>query len=244
MFKQVNFKLNTLRKWYVDEMEWYGKYYEVAFGAFFNRPGIYDFTIGHTSPVKEISIDYVEKEYLIQTENTLYHCAFESCFFEKQDNSKIVLSDYEKIKAEYFKPIDTSGLAKDDMLLVLSDLQEFYFETIFFYDSNGARRDYISYPHLGMYSDTYLVEDRLTHKEVDIRWYVKQGLIEFYSYQNGGRNMYVENRGDFDLDLFVKGVRISMAPGERKKLQWPKPKREWTVEDFFRELKEEQRRPQ
>ena len=130
------------------------------------------------------------------------------------------------------------------MLLVLSDLQEFYFETIFFYDSNGARRDFISYPHLGMYSDTYLVEDRLTHKEVDIRWYVKQGLIEFYSHQNGGRNMYVENRGDFDLDLFIKGTRVSLAPGERKKLQWPKPKREWTVEDFFRELKEEQRRPQ
>ncbi len=170
---------NTLKNWHVDTIEHHGKTYTLIFGVFFNRPGIYDYTIGHTSQIKNISIDYEQKAYLIQTKNTLYHCSFDSCFFDRQDESKYPLPNYEKIKAEFYKPIDTQTLSKNDMLLVLSDLCELYFETLIYQNEDGNKGTFSGFPHIGMLTDTYLIDDGEHRQTIDIRWYVNNRESNF-----------------------------------------------------------------
>lgn len=213
---QPTYPQNSLKNWHVDTIEHHGKTYTLIFGVFFNRPGIYDYTIGHTSPVENITIDYEQKTYLIQTKNTLYHCSFDSCFFERQDESKITLPDYEKIKAEFYKPIDTQTLSKDDMLLVLSDLCEYYFQTLIYQNEDGSKGTFSGFPHIGMLTDTYLIDDGEHRQTIDIRWYVNNSGIEFYSLDIGRRNLFVENRGNAPLTIVDAFSTIEILPGERK----------------------------
>lgn len=213
--KQV-YTQNTLKNWHVDTIEHFGKTYTLIFGVFFNRPGICDYTIGHTSQIKNISIDYQQKAYLIQTKNTLYHCSFDSCFFERQDESKYPLPNYEKIKAEFYKPIDTQTLSKNDMLLVLSDLCEFYFETLIYQNEDGNKGTFSGFPHIGMLTDTYLIDDGEHRQNIDIRWYVNNGGIEFYSLDIGRRNLLIENRGNTALTVVNARSATEIIPGKRK----------------------------
>ena len=125
------YKRNTLRHWYLGEYAWNDEKVLLAYGQFYNRPRIANGRNGHTSIVQSVSINHEEKEFEIQTKNTLYHCSFDSCFFERQNDSPYKLPEYEAIKAEYYKPIDTEGLSKNDMILVVADYNDFYFEKLY-----------------------------------------------------------------------------------------------------------------
>ena len=214
------YKRNTLRHWYLGEYESNGEKRPMAFGQFFNRPGFYEGMNGHTSIVQSVKINQDEKEFEIQTKNTLYHCSFDSCFFERQDNSPFELPEYEAIKAEYYKSIDTQGLSKNDMLLVVADYCEYYFEKLIYQNPDGSEGEYSNCPHIGMITDTYLIlgtqdlcEDRSKH--IDIRYYVMGCGFEFYSLDTGGRNLWIENRGDSALDIYGCGSPIELKPGKK-----------------------------
>ena len=214
-------KLNTLRHWYLGEYEWNGEKVELVYGQFFNRPGIYDGVVGHSSVVKSIKINRKEKEYEIQTNNTLYHCSFDSLFFERQDNSPYPLPEYEEIKAEYYKPIDTEKFSKDDILLVVSSYCDYYFERLIYQNEDGSEGEYSGYPHIGTYTDTYLIskphyEYDDSEEHIDIRYYVFNSAFEFYSLDIGGkRKFWIENRGDTSLHITGCGVDIDLQPGHR-----------------------------
>ncbi len=212
------YKKNTLRNWYVDTVEHNGKMYTMAFGVFFNRPGIRDYTNGHTSPVVKIMPDYEQKEYLIQTERTLYHCSFDSCFFEHQNESRYMLVDYEKIKKEYYKPIDINTLSKNAMLLVLSDLCDYFFENLVYFDSEGNQGNFSTFPHIGMFADSFIIYKFEEKIAIDIRWYVQADGIEFYSLDIGNKNLFIENRGDKLLTVRNDYSEIIIKPKERKSI--------------------------
>ncbi len=212
------YKKNTLRNWYVDTVEHNGKMYTMAFGVFFNRPGIRDYTNGHTSPVVKIMPDYEQKEYLIQTERTLYHCSFDSCFFEHQNESRYMLVDYEKIKKEYYKPIDINALSKNAMLLVLSDLCDYFFENLVYFDSEGNQGNFSTFPHIGMFADSFIIYKFEEKIAIDIRWYVQADGIEFYSLDIGNKNLFIENRGDKLLTVRNDYSEIIIKPKERKSI--------------------------
>ena len=211
-----SYKKNTLKNWYVDIIEHHGKTYAMAFGVFLNRPGISDYTNGHTSPVVKITPDYEQKEYLIQTERTLYHCAFDSCFFEHQNESKYKLVDYEKIKNEYYKPVDINTLSKNDMLLVLSNLCNYYFEDLVYFDSDRNRGDFSAFPHIGMITDSFIIYKSDEDFSIDVRWYVQSDGIEFYSLDIENRNLFIENRGDKPLSVRNDYSEIIIKLKERK----------------------------
>ena len=214
------YKRNTLRHWYLGEYESNGEKRPMAFGQFFNRTGFYEGMNGHTSIVQSVTINHEEKEFEIQTKNTLYHCPFDSCFFERQDDSPYKLPEYEGIKAEYYKSIDTQGLSKNDMLLVVADYCEYYFEKLIYQNPDGSEGDFSGYPHIGTYTDTYLIEGSHDYykehsQNIDIRYYVNNGGFEFYSLGTGGRNLWIENRGDSTLDIYGCGSPIELKPGKR-----------------------------
>ena len=214
------YKLNTLRHWYLDEYDWKGEKVLLAYGQFHNRPGIYEGMNGHTSIVQTVTINHEEKEFEIQTKNTLYHCSFDSCFFERQEDSPYKLPEYEAIKAEYYKPVNTEGLSKNDMLLVVADHCDYYFGKLIYQNPDGSEGEYSGYPHIGMITDTYLIEGKRDFSEdnlqaIDIRYYVNIGGFEFYSLSTGGRNLWIENRGDSTLDIYGCGTVIKLTPGRR-----------------------------
>lgn len=214
------YKQNTLRHWYLGEYEWNDEKVVLVFGQFFNRPGIYEGMVGHTSIVQSVKINHEEQEFEIQTENTLYHCSFDSCFYERQDDSPYELPEYEEIKAEYYKPINTEGLSVHDMILVVADYNNYYFEKLIYQNPDGSEGDYSGYPHVGMYTDTYLIDGNRhfgdgSSQNIDIRYYVNRGGFEFYSLDTGGRNLWIENRGDSTLHIWGCGSRMALEPGKR-----------------------------
>ena len=214
------YKLNTLRHWYLDEYDWKGEKVLLAYGQFHNRPEIYEGMNGHTSIVQSVTINHEEKEFEIQTKNTLYHCSFDSCFFERQEDSPYKLPEYEAIKAEYYKPVNTEGLSKNDMLLVVADHCDYYFEKLIYQNPDGSEGEYSGYPHIGMITDTYLIEGKRDFSEdnsqaIDIRYYVNIVGFEFYSLSTGGRNLWIENHGDSTLDIYGCGTVIKLTPGRR-----------------------------
>lgn len=99
------FKKNTVRSWFIKSNS---SKLNVMYGKAFNKEGVPN---GHnviTSSIKSIIINEQEKEYEIQTQNTLYHCSFDSINFEEQDKSSFALPDYERIKNEYNQPVPCS----------------------------------------------------------------------------------------------------------------------------------------
>ena len=97
-------KENSIKQWYIGKPEKGNRSAEIVFGFFFSREGAPDGKKGHTSPIRSVTTNEREREYEIQTENTLYHCSFDSINFEEQDKSSFVLPEYERIKKECFHP--------------------------------------------------------------------------------------------------------------------------------------------
>jgi len=148
--------------------------------------------------------------------------SFDSCFFERQDTSPYELPEYEVIKAEYYKPVNTEGLSKNDMVLVVADYNDYYFESLIYQIPDGSKGKYSAYPHIGMFTDTFLINGDREHYEydegseyIDIRYYVDEGSFEFYSLDTGGRNLWIENRGDSTLNIYGCGSIINLEPGRR-----------------------------
>lgn len=102
------------------------------------------------------------------------------------------------------------------MLLVLSDLCEFYFETLIYQNEDGNKGTFSGFPHIGMLTDTYLIDDGEHRQNIDIRWYVNNGGIEFYSLDIGRRNLLIENRGNTALTVVNAHSATEIIPGKRK----------------------------
>lgn len=219
------YKRNTMRHWYVGCEKYDGKDYYLIFGQFFNRPGFYDGLKGYSSVVKSVTMNEEEEEYEIQTRNTLYHCSFDSLLFEQQDKSPYKLPEYERIKEKYWHPVDRSSLGKDDMLLVVADYGDYFFESLLYWNKDGSEGSYDGYPHLGMFVDTFLIRRKYgdpqygssPDERIDIRYYVGGSGFTFYSLYTGGRKLWIENRGDTPLRIFGCGQRFQLKPGERVK---------------------------
>lgn len=212
-----------MRHWYLGDYEWYGKKIKRVFGLFYNRPGIYDGTLGGTSRVKSVKADWEKSEYKIETENSVYHCVFENCFFERQDKSPFKPPYYKKVRKNFYKPADISALGGDDMLLVVGNHCEYYFDSLLYKNKDGSEGKYSAYPHIGMVTDTFLIFGErksngnffVEDQNIDIRWYVGNRGFEFYSLDTGGRKLWIENRGDISLEIFGSGSPFTLQSGER-----------------------------
>lgn len=214
-------KLYTLRNWYFGEFGWKDEKLIRAYGNFHNRPGYPEGTYGHTSVVQSVKINHEEKEYEIQTKNNLYHCSFDSCVFERQNKSPYQLPEYEQIKAQYYKPVSIKELSIDDMILVLSDAADCYFEKLIYKNSDGSEGDYRGYANDGLYSTSYLIDGNIEPYEfgnskhcIDIRYYVEDHYLEFYSFMTGEKKLWLENRGKTSLRIGNFGEPFELQPGE------------------------------
>lgn len=219
--EKMSYKTNTMRNWFLLERDYYDEKVLVIHGQFYNRPKFFDGTVGTSSIIKEIKINEAENEYEIQTQNTLYHCSFDSILFEQQDKSAYQLPDYERIKKLYYKPVDKNNLKPDDILLVVADYMDFFFEKLIYQNKDGTQGKYCGCPHIGTYTDTYLISSNSEaggsdDEEIDIRYYIMNQAFEFYSLHTGNRSLWIENRGENVLSIYNNGSKIiELNSGER-----------------------------
>lgn len=213
---ESKYKENTIRHWYISDFEYEDKIYQVVRGSFYNRPGFYEGLHTRTSPIQEVKVLMEEQEYEITTMNTVYHCSFDSCYFERQDKSAFELPEYQQIRQRFFVPIETSTLSNDDMLLVVADFEDYFFKDLIYFDKSGNQEKYLNNVHLGMVVDTYLITSK--DYKVDIRWYVHDCGFKFYSLETDNRNLWIENVGDASLRIVMGDYVINLEPNTREKV--------------------------
>lgn len=216
MEEQKDRKLQ-LHYWYVEEIPKGDTQYRVAHGVVSGHKRLMDSVYIHTSEIKDIVIDKKAGEAIITTRNSEYHCALEYCDWAEQDKRPDILPEYEWIKNNYKDKITYPSIEEGKVLLVLSNFDDYYFNSIY-YKPEGAdeKITFSSYPNIGMFQDSFLIYG--TDTPIDIRYFPHYQNIEFYSEHTANLPFFVENIGDNTLYVKSSQGLIRLEPGERKEI--------------------------
>lgn len=218
--EEIKVPRTMLRYWYIDKRQdkESGEEYLLAHGRVTGHNRLMDSVHIHTSMVKEIIINKDTEEAEIHTMNTVYYCPLSYCEFQKQDECKELIPDYENIKKKYENAIEYPVIEAGKVLLVISNFDEYYFNSLYYIpEGEKDRIKYSSCAHIGMFQDSFLIRDE-GWNEIDIRYFPHFQNIEFYGEHTKEHPLFIENIGD--IVLFAKtscGV-IKLEPGERKEV--------------------------
>ena len=207
-----------LHNWYIeDHLSQRNGRYALAHGIVTGHTRLPDSIFCHTSKIRETYVNE-EDELVILTMNTEYHCPLNSCDWNKQDQYPDMISDYEKIKAEYkdkdLRPVIEPG----KVLLVLSNFSHYYFHSLYCIPEGADQPcEYSGDVHVGMFQDSYLIE--ADHGRIDLRYFPHFQNIEFYSEHTQGMPLFLENVGDVTLYAKSSVGTIKLNPGERKEVR-------------------------
>lgn len=222
--KLLNGEIKTQRKmlhyWYIDRRQHTesGEDYLQAHGRVTGHKSLTDSIFIHTSVVKEVIINKDTEEAEIHTMNSIYYCPLSYCNFKRQDECSDIIPNYEEIKEAYKDSIKFPFIESGKVLLVLSNFDEYYFNSICFIPEGEKNPvEYQSYPHIGTFQDSFLVHS-LDYKQFDIRWFPHYQNIEFYAERTNGHPLFVENIGDIVLYVKAECGVIKLEPGDRKEV--------------------------
>ena len=208
-----------LHYWYVSEYHDRDKeeITRIAHGIVTGHNRLIDSTEAHTSTIREIVINEETGEAEIHTRNSRYYCPLAYCRFWKQDKYPYALKNYNQLKEKYENVLKAPTIEPGNVLLVLSNFNEYYFNSLYYIPMGQTEPvDYSGYPHIGTFQDSYLVE---TDEEgVDIRYFPHFQNIEFYAQYTNGCPLFVENIGDVTLYVRAFCGTIELKPGERKEV--------------------------
>lgn len=204
-----------LHYWYLTEVEQGDEKYLIARGIVTGHKELTDSLSIHTSPVLDFEIDETAGEAIIKTNNTVYHCPLEYLRFERQDKAPQLIPEYEKVKELYQGKIQYPTIEPGNVLLVLSNFDEYYFHSLY-YQPEGEEEplDYSGHAHVGTFQDSYLIET--DDYRINIRYFPHFQNISCYAEDTDGRPWYIENIGDVPLYAKTSKGIIRLAPGERK----------------------------
>lgn len=207
-----------LYNWYIDKCK-VGDGFEVlrAHGIVTGHERFMDTTFVNTSEVKHITIE--NEIAIIQTRNTRYECDLKSAkyeFFEVPE----VIPDFIVYRDKYanLRNKENHALEQDGVLLVLGNNKEYYFNSIYAKFGDEEKYSDQAYPHIGMFQDSVLCMLDMERYRIDYRYFPFQGLhVEFYSWMDE-IDTFIENCGDEELFVTVKGNVYRIDPGKRKKI--------------------------
>lgn len=206
-----------LHYWYIENEIYVNVNFIIAHGIVTGHNRLADSIYIDTSEVREIIIDKENEEAIVKTRNSTYYCPLVYCEWEKQEKDKSLIPEFDLLKAKYQNKIKQPTIEEDKVLLVLSNFNEYYFNSLF-YKPKGRKKEekYYAKPHIGMIQDSYIIG--CENESIDIRYFPHFQNIEFYSEQTDGKPLYVENIGD--VTLFVKSSKglIKLQPGDRKEI--------------------------
>ena len=209
-----------LHYWYIEEIEQDGEKYMIGHGIVTGHKKIQDSTDIHTSSLNSFYIDEAEKEMVLITRNSKYHCPLEYCKFRKQDEFPDVIPDYEELKVKYKDAINYPEIEPGKVLLVLANFCNYYYHSAYFVPEESSDKlsvDFDSFPHVGMFQDSYLIKSK--DGSVDLRYFPHYQNIEFYSELTGKAPLFLENIGDVVIFARTHCGLIKLLPGERKEVK-------------------------
>lgn len=179
---------------------------------------------GHYANATDIQcykVDRIREEIMIQTRNTLYHCAFAECDWRHQDKNPDALPEYAKIRKEYrnYMAEHIPTIEPGKVLLTLSDCDEYYFHSLYVQKKEGEKPlDWCGAANTGRVQDSYCIDIYEDEMEAyDISYFPHLKNIELYSVCLDDMPLYVENIGYTTLYVQCGGV-IELKPGERKEV--------------------------
>ena len=209
-----------LHYWYVNERESNGKKYNVGHGVVTGHKRIDDSVFIHTSEALNVEFDEENKEVLIKTRNSLYHCPVEYCRFEMQDKNPDLIPGYEELKNRFKDKIEYPSIEPGKVLLVLANFCDYYFHSVYYVPADsqdGEKKKYRATPHIGTFQDSFLID--VAETRMDLRYFPHYRNIEFYSEETCGLPWFIENIGDVELYAKTGVGTIRLAPGERKEVK-------------------------
>lgn len=166
-----------------------------------------------TSRIMSIEVKEEMGEVMIQTKNTEYHCRLSDCDFSKPDTYELI-SGMAEYAAKFGKEKEYQQ-DDDTILLVLSDHESYYFETMLV-KKNGKIHRGKMYPHIGMWQDSCLISAEEEGRFIDIRYFPHCQHLETYCWETGQLPVYLENSGEDVIYYTTYDGVIELKPGERK----------------------------
>ena len=208
-----------LHYWYIDERDYEGEKYTFGHGIVTGHQRLMDSTYMHTSEVRAIRVDEENKELILITRNSVYHCPLAYCRYKKQDSFPDIIPEYEELKKEYQGTIEIPSIEPGKVLLVLADFCEYYFHSIFYIPKDSEQKEPLDYngrPHIGMFTDSFLVD--VEGADIDLRYFPHFRNIEFYMMITDECPIYLQNIGDTVLYASTHCGKIRLEPGDRKEV--------------------------
>lgn len=218
-----------LHNWYMNMVDYHNGSFLQLHGVVTGHERLMDSTFIHTSEVLSYEVDYEKGELIAQTRNTLYHCPLNYMNFskyEKENEDIHLIADYERIKKEYQERMEYPEIEPGNVLLVLSNFDEYYFHSLYCKpreDTNVLK--WQGYPHVGMFQDSFLVQTERVPLEredavygIDLRYFPHYQNIEFYTEETVGMPWYIENIGSTTIYCRTSCGQIKLEPHSRKKV--------------------------
>lgn len=209
-----------LHYWYIEKADVDGEVMHIAHGIVTGHKRLPDAMDIHTSPVEAIYIDEKERELVLTTKNSVYHCPLGYCRFKKQDKYPDIIPDYEALKERYKDSLEYPSIEQGNVLLVLANFCEYYFHSLYYVPKDaedGKCLEYIGWPHIGTLQDSYLINTE--DYRIDLRYFPHYQNIEFYSENADGCPWFIENIGDVVIYARTRVGTIKLEPGDRKEVR-------------------------
>lgn len=182
----------------------------------------------HTSDIKYLELDDTGESVIIQTQNTKYICDIKSMkidkvkeFIDKNKNNDISwLKHLEKAVELYKDYEETFEIEDGTILLVLGNTKPYYFK-YFGILKDGIKEEIVRPDvHVGMIQDSVLCMKFINENlNIDLRYFPYQfNNIEFYSFENEGLDVFIENCGENTLRVKNGSYVYEIKPNERVKI--------------------------
>lgn len=215
--QDMNANVTYMHKWLITE--YYGEKY--LSGIVTGHKRIQDGHHADTTSILGCEINWKKEEMLIQTRNTLYHCAFAECDWRHQDKNPDAFPEYAEIRKKYrnYKAEHIPAIEPGKVLLTLSDCDEYYFHSLYVQKKDVEEPlDWCGAANTGRVQDSYCIDIYENEMEAyNISYLPHLKNIELYCIYLDDMPLYVENIGYTTLYVQCGGV-IELKPGERKEV--------------------------
>lgn len=203
--------------WYITIACFGGKSYLQAHGNVTGHSRIQDSVFTNTSEVMSYYIDEESDNMIIKTMNTEYKCPLCYCNFTRQGEYVELITNFDEIKKEYSNRIEKPTIDPGEILLVLSNFDEYYFHSLYCIKRLGEECiEYYGRAHIGTFQDSYLIQSK--DGSIDLRYFPHLGNIQFYVEITSGMPLFIQNIGSTPIYVRTSIGVIKLCSGERKKV--------------------------
>ena len=172
----------------------------------------------HTSRIIGVEMD--GDTAMIRTKNSLYKCSMKDALYDEFEYTHMI-DGFDEYRERFGQQTEEpANLNEGEVLIRLGNNREYYFDSVRM--KYKGCEECIDCPdvHVGMFQDSvlsrfYEYEDYGDSRYFDY-WPYKGRHVEFYSWDDTGLNVYIENVGDDKMYATVKGNVYSIQPGEKK----------------------------